>query len=90
VRGWGKSERRGIFQVYNWTILLTALCLQIGTGLVKPDVIWLAVVAFPGTILGAWLGARVYHALSDRNFRDIVLGLLFLSGVTLLWTSIGH
>ena len=90
VRGWGKSERRGVFQIYNWTILLTALCLQIGTGLVKPDVIWLAVVAFPGTILGAWLGARVYHALSDRNFRDIVLGLLFLSGVTLLWTSIGH
>jgi uncharacterized protein len=90
VRGWGKNERRGIFQIYNWTILLTALCLQIGTGLVKPDVIRLAVVAFPGTILGAWLGARVYHALSDRNFRDIVLGLLFLSGLTLLWTSIGH
>ena len=74
VRGWGKTERRGIFQIFNWTILLTALVLQIGSGLVKMDVIWLALLAFPGTVLGAWLGTRVYHALSDRNFRDVVLG----------------
>lgn len=89
VRGWDKAERRGVFQVFNWTILLAALCLQIGSGLVKIDVIWLALLAFPGTILGAWLGKRVYHALSDRNFRDVVLGLLFLSGVALVWSSIG-
>ena len=89
VRGWNKTERRGIFQIFNWTILLTALCLQIAAGLVKPDVIWLALVSFPATVLGAWLGTKVYHALSDRNFRDVVLGLLVLSGITLLWSSIG-
>jgi hypothetical protein len=88
VRGWNKTERRGIFQVFNWTILLFALVLQIAGGLVKMDLIWLAMVAFPGTLLGAWLGTRVYHALSDRNFRDVVLGLLFLSGATLVWTSL--
>jgi uncharacterized membrane protein YfcA len=43
----------------------------------------------PATIGGAWLGARTYHALSDGNFRDVVLGLLFLSGITLVWSSIG-
>jgi hypothetical protein len=90
VRGWNKHERRGIFQVFNWTILLSALCLQIGTGLIKQDVILLALVTFPGTILGAWLGTRVYHALNDRNFRDVVLALLVLSGVTLIITSLGH
>ena len=50
---------------------------------------WLTLLAFPGTVLGAWLGARIYHALSDRNFRDIVLGLLLLSGVGLIWNSLG-
>ena len=89
IRGWSKTERRGIFQVFNWTILLTALLLQVGSGLVKIDLIWLALLAFPGTVLGAWLGTKVYHALSDRNFRDVVLGLLFLSGVTLVWSSVG-
>jgi len=44
--------------------------------------------AFPGTLAGAWLGARIYHALSDRNFSDVVLALLVLSGLGLLWSGI--
>ena len=89
IRGWGKDERRGIFQTYNWTVLFAALCLQAASGLIAGHVMWLALLAFPGTILGAWLGARCYHAMSDRNFRDVVLGLLFLSGVALVWTTLG-
>src|SRR6185312_4032664 len=76
VRGWGKDERRGVFQTFNWTVLFVALCLQTASGLVAREVIWLAALAFPATILGSWIGARLYHALSDRNFRDIVLGML--------------
>jgi uncharacterized membrane protein YfcA len=89
LRGWGKDERRGIFQTFNWTVLAAALCVQAAAGLVEGQVIWLALLALPGTILGAWLGARIYRALSDRNFRDVVLGLLFLSGVGLVWSSFG-
>ena len=88
IRGWNKEERCGIFQTFNWTILAASLCAQIATGFVKPEVYWLALIAFPGTVVGAWLGARTYHALSDRNFRDVVLGLLFLSGLGLVWSSI--
>ena len=89
VRGWGKDERRGVFQTFNWTILTAALCLQTVTGLITRDVAWFALVALPGTIVGAWLGARTYRVLSDRNFRGVVLGLLFLSGVGLVWSSLG-
>jgi uncharacterized membrane protein YfcA len=89
VRGWGKDERRGIFQTFNWTILTASLCLQAGTGLVTREVLWFALLALPATIFGAWLGTRTYHALSDRNFGDVVLGLLFLSGVGLVWSSLG-
>ena len=88
VRGWGKDERRGVFQTFNWTVLFVALCLQTASGLVAREVIWLAVLAFPATVLGSWIGARLYHALSDRNFRDVVLGMLFLSGVILVWNSL--
>src|SRR6202158_2457494 len=89
VRGWGKDERRGIFQTFNWTVLSASLCLQAATGLVTREVLWFALLALPATIFGAWLGTRTYHALSDRNFRDVVLGLLFLSGVGLVWSSLG-
>jgi hypothetical protein len=88
VRGWGKDERRGVFQTFNWTVLFVALCLQAASGLVAREVIWLAALALPATILGSWIGARLYHALSDRNFRDIVLGMLFLSGAILVWNSV--
>lgn len=88
VRGWGKEQRRGVFQVFNFTILAVALGVQIASGLVKPDLVWLAICAFPGTLLGAWLGSRVYHALNDRNFSDVVLVLLFLSGVALVWSGL--
>jgi hypothetical protein len=88
VRGWGKDERRGVFQTFNWTVLFTALCLQAASGLVAREVVWLAVLAFPGTVLGSWIGAKLYHALSDHNFRDIVLGMLFLSGAILVWSSL--
>jgi uncharacterized membrane protein YfcA len=88
IRGWGKDERRGIFQTFNWTVLFIAFCLQAAGGMVGREVIWLAVLTFPATMLGTWIGARLYHALSDRNFRDIVLGMLFLSGLTLVWNSL--
>jgi uncharacterized protein len=89
LRGWGKDERRGVFQSFNWTMVSASLCLQVGTGLVGAEVFKLALITFPATLIGAWIGARAYHALSDRNFRDVVLGLLFLSGVGLVWSSLG-
>jgi uncharacterized membrane protein YfcA len=89
VRGWGKDERRGVFQTFNWTVLSAALCLQAATGFITLEIIWLALLALPATLFGAWLGARTYHALSDQDFRDVVLGLLFLSGVALVWSSLG-
>lgn len=90
VRGWGKDERRGLFQMFNWTILTGALLAQAGSGLIASETMWLALLVLPATIGGAWLGARTYHALSDGNFRDVVLGLLFLSGMTLVWSSVGQ
>src|SRR6516165_9137265 len=47
IRGWDKDERRGIFQSYNWAVLLAALCLQAASGLIAGHVVWLALLAFP-------------------------------------------
>lgn len=86
-RRWGKDQRRGIFQIFNWTILVIAFVLQLGSGQITFDLVPLALVAFPTTLIGTWLGSRAYHAMSDRNFSDVVLVLLFISGLTLLWNS---
>ena len=88
VRGWTKDQRRGVFQIFNGTVLGAALILQSATGFVKLNVLLLAPLAMPGTLIGARLGMRTYHALNDRNFYDVVLALLFLSGLGLVWSSI--
>ncbi len=89
LRGWGKDERRGVFQTFNWTILSAALAVQAAAGFITQEIMWLGLLVLPATVGGAWLGARTYLALSDQSFRDVVLGLLFLSGVVLLWSSLG-
>jgi uncharacterized membrane protein YfcA len=88
VRGWDKHQRRGVFQAFNSTVLIAALVLQTAHGLVTRDVLHAALFALPGILLGAWLGAKTFHALNDRSFRNIVLALLFLSGLSLVWSSI--
>lgn len=90
VRGWDKDERRGVFQTFNWTVLTASLIMHAASGLVTAEVLRLALFAFPGTLVGAWLGARTYLRLSDRRFADVVLGLLFLSGLSLVWTGLRH
>jgi len=87
LRGWGKDERRGVFQAFNLTILGAALLWHAASGLLTGELGRLAVVALPGTLAGARLGARSYRRLSDRRFHVVVLGLLGLSGLTLVWTS---
>ena len=83
-----QDQRRGVFQIFNGTVLGAALILQSATGFVKLNVFLLALLAMPGTLIGARLGMRTYHALNDRNFYDVVLALLFLSGAGLVWSSI--
>lgn len=85
LRGWTKDERRGVFQAYNLTVLSGALGWHAASGLLTAEVVRLAIIALPGTVIGAWLGARTYRRLSDRRFHNLVLALLGASGLTLVW-----
>jgi len=88
LRGWSKDERRGVFQVFNLVILAAVVAWHAARGLLTAELAWLVVLALPGTIIGAWLGVRAYHRLSDRHFHKLVLGLLFLSGAALVWANV--
>lgn len=84
VRGWGKAEKRGVFQVFNLTILAFAFLVHAATGRVTSALLIPAAVALPATLLGARLGLRAYHGLNERNFSDLVMALLVLSGLMLV------
>ena len=84
VRGWGKDQRRSLFQTFNWTALVLALIGHLVEGLVTRQVVILTLMALPATLIGSWLGARAYRRLSDLHFDRVVLFLLLASGVSLL------
>jgi hypothetical protein len=90
LRGWGKDERRGVFQAFNLAILLAALLSHVIAGRFTAEVGRLVLLALPGTLAGAWLGARTYRRLSDRRFHEVVLGLLGVSGLTLVWAGLAR
>jgi uncharacterized membrane protein YfcA len=89
VRGWGKDERRGVFQAFNLSVLAAALLAHAASGLLTAEVGRLVLLALPGTAAGAWLGARAYRRLSDRRFHEVVLALLLASGLFLVWGALG-
>ncbi|MEA1834948.1 sulfite exporter TauE/SafE family protein [Methylobacterium durans] len=88
VRGWSKDERRGVFQAYNLTVLGGALMWHAASGLLTAELVRLAALALPGTILGAWLGGSTYRRLSDQRFHEVVLTLLGVSGLILVWSRL--
>jgi uncharacterized membrane protein YfcA len=87
LRGWPKQTRRAVIQGFSFSMLVATLLAYLLAGLLTLEVAGFAAMALPGTMLGAWLGARAYRRLSDRRFDQVVLGLLTLSGLVLLFSG---
>lgn len=88
LRGFGKNEQRGVNQPFNMSILLLALVSAgIAGFLDRTFFIW-AAITVPVTLIGARLGLMLYGRVDDTGFRRIILGLLTLSGATLIVSSL--
>jgi hypothetical protein len=83
LRGWSKEAQRGVYQPYNLGVLGFALGVYAVQGVVTAQVLELALICLPLTILGVWLGLKSYGRLDDRQFRKLVLWLLLASGLVL-------
>jgi hypothetical protein len=70
-------------QNFNLAALSATMVALVLSGAVRPDM-WpqFAIVAL-ALILPSMLGARVYVGLSPAAFRQVILGLLSLSGVAM-------
>jgi uncharacterized protein len=90
LRGLPRADMRGIVQPYIIAMQFLALLLL---GLTRPHVFtWhfalLAAIGLPATLAGTGVGVAAFHALSEANFRQTVLLLLLLSGLSLVIKSL--
>jgi len=80
LRKWGKDTKRGFFQGFNFIILCLSVISMLIAGYLTVEVGRLALIALPGTILGALLGQVTYNKMDDKNFNTAVLAVLLFSG----------
>jgi uncharacterized membrane protein YfcA len=84
LRGWPKDEQRAVFQpVGVATFAMIAIWLG-GNRMVARDTIVAFVIGFPAVLAGTWVGLKLYGKLDEGSFRKVVLGLLLVSGATLI------
>jgi uncharacterized membrane protein YfcA len=88
LRGLEKDVQRAVIQNFNLSMLVVAFSLYLGTGLVGTETLPLLGIVAIAVLVPVLLGARLYIGISEARFRQVVLGLLTLSGVALLASSL--
>lgn len=88
LRGFDKDEQRSVIQNFNLASLAATFAAYVGTGIVTRDMLPIFALVVPAIILPSLLGRRMYLGISELGFRKVVLGLLTLSGVAMLGSSL--
>jgi len=88
LRGGPSDAQRATYQPFNLVVLALASIGMALSGQVTRDVLVLAFICFPATLIGALLGARAYARVSPQTFQRVVLVMLLVSGCVLLASSL--
>ena len=83
-----KAEQRYILRHFNFAIQLFTLSVYVAKGALTPAHLPYIVVLLLSVSLPALLGARVFYQISEQRFKQVVLSLLFSSGVFLTLSSL--
>lgn len=90
LRGGSTDSQRAIYQPFNLIVLTLASAGMAAGGQITVPVLWIALFSLPATLGGAWIGARLYGAVSPRTFQRLVLLLLLGSGAILVAQALSH
>jgi hypothetical protein len=84
LRGGPSAGQRAVYQPFNLLMLVMATASMAVAGRIDLPVLQALVIAIPATVLGSWLGTRLYRQASEATFRKVVLALLLISGTLLV------
>ncbi|AUJ63528.1 hypothetical protein B9057_04035 [Aestuarium zhoushanense] len=84
MRPWPKAEMRAVLQPFNVAVLGLTMIIFITKGAYTWDVLKLMAVVLPITMGFAQIGISIFGRLNDDQFRRLIIGLLFVSGMILM------
>lgn len=88
LRRFEKIRLRSVVQNFNLVVLTATMIAYFVSGNATAEMIPTFAIVLPAMLVPWWLGSRVYLGISDLAFRRVVLGLLALSGVAMLVSSL--
>ncbi len=78
---------RGTIAAFFTVSNLIALVLLAASGKIERDTGLQAAIGFPGLLIGYAIGYRVFQKIDAIRFRQVVIGILLISGVVALITA---
>ncbi len=84
MRPWPKDETRAVLQPFNVAVLAFALIMFAIKGAYVWDTLILIALALPVTMISAQIGIGLFKRLDDDQFRRLIIGMMFLSGIILM------
>jgi uncharacterized membrane protein YfcA len=84
LKGLRKDEARAVFQPFIVAMQLVAAISLFAGGFFTRDSAVMLATMLPVLAAGTWLGLRAYRVIPAEGFRVVLLGLLFLSGLSLI------
>lgn len=88
IRRLSPAEQRARYQPFNLTTLVLAAVAMVFVGKVDVELMAIAAVAIPFSLLGAVIGANMFLSISEKTFQRAVLLLLFISGCFIVGQSL--
>lgn len=84
LRPWPRHETRAVLQPYNYVILSISLVTLAIKGVYQGPLLVALVIVLVVSVIAAQIGIFVFNRLSDVQFRWLLIGLMFTSGVVLM------
>ena len=84
LRPWPKAVQRGIMQPFSMVILLVATVLLALEGVFTPQVLYNLALVLPASMFGAVIGLMLFRRMPDALYPRVLIGLMLISGGTLL------
>ena len=88
LRGWSKDQQRTVFQPVGVAIFAMSAIWLGAKGAISAETIRPFLIGLPVLLAGTWLGLRLYGRLDEAGFRKLVLGLLLVSGIAAVISSL--
>ncbi len=87
-RGLGKTAYQATTVLVFWVINIAKFVPYAFLGVFTAETLRAGVVLAPFALLGAWIGVRLHHAVSERVFFALTYTLLSITGVTLICNAL--